>query len=92
VAVECLQKIDLINDLRIKIVYILGWQCINQFSSIDNCESVVSHTSNSFQKQAPFNETRQQLIQKFVREHKLIELKSEISRDQHIITLNNLPI
>ena len=99
---------------------------MNQFSSFDNYESVAHHTSNSFQYQVPFNQMRQQLIQKFVRENKLIELKSdyfgmdsyyyskekntmykvtnicdysnnvtpnfEISQDQHIIKLNNLPI
>ena len=97
---------------------------MNAFSSFDNYENVLHHTSNALRNQAPYNQMRQQLIQKIVRENKLIELESdyygmdsyyyskekntmykvcnicdysnnvtpnfEISRDQHIITLNNL--
>lgn len=123
-AVECLQKIALINKLRIELIHILSGYYMNQFRSVDNYESVVHHTSNTHRNQAHFNHLRQQLIKKFVIENKLIELQSdyygmdsyyyskkkntmykvcnicdysnnvnpnfEISRDQHIITLNNL--
>lgn len=99
---------------------------MNQFSSFDDCESVVQHTSVSFSKQDTFNQTRQQLIKKIVSDNNLIELESvyygmdsyyyskeknkmykvsnvcdysnnvtpnfEISFDQKIIKLNNLPI